>query len=509
MRRNRKCILLVSLLLIVGLLTGCQTTIDKSQDYINNHQPSGGTPMVTVNIFVPSDGTVSDAAVAAMAEQFNEITEEKYNTHVVFHLVDSKTYSNYITNKFGSVESAIESGTPTSAQPTTETGEDGVVRELYPVETEAQLDIFVINGLSMLTNFVNDGRVMDISDLAASKYYRDLCSPANESSISESIFWNSALAVHTCGNDGCTSVWGDEIPDYCPTSVKAENEKAAKDETYTVNYKPFAPVDEQLYYGVPSNFLIGNYEYLIVSREKAVQYGFIGYLYIEASENITAAEARVSAAQTAFDAVKGDSGHADYATLKAALEEKQAILSEAREILATVEADQIPEFIRYEENKAVLTNALKSMIQSAGLNAKDFHSTVRGDYRTRYTYTDTHHVTVVKAPTVTTEEIYTGMYCISSTCANPERAMEILVELNTNRDLHTIFQYGAEGVHFEKVQDDDGNTVIQIIENPTSTYTMDPRYSGNVACLYACPELGFDAEYAHYLFLQNKDAVKG
>ncbi len=506
--RSRRILSMIALVLVLSLaLVSCETAIDKSKDYINTHKPQEGRSMVTINMYIPSDGTLSSEAVLAMQEQFNEIVEEKYNTHVVFHLTDLKTYESYLKGEISRVTAALEDGAPTSLKPTVETNDQGVTQAVFPKEADAQLDIFVVNGLALLQNLVKQGFVRDITTEATSKYYRVLSNHTDESTISESIFWNAALGVYTCQNDGCTTVVGDP-PEYCPASVKSEDAAHEADPEHQVSYKAFGSTLSNNHYGIPSNSLVGQYTYLLIDRKVADQNDFIGYLFLEAKENLESASAAVSKAQKAFDEVKHDSGLPNYGSLKAALADASAIYDVAKAMFDTINAGGVPVSVVYEQNRAVVDNALKNMAKILGVSLSDITTTATGDYRTRLSYGDDYYVTVTKNPALTNADIFAGMFCISSQCANPDRAMEILVELNTNARLHTILQFGAEGIHYTVTTDENGNKIVALIDNPASKYSMHLKYTGNVSALYACPALGIDVEYAHYLYLQNKDASK-
>ena len=505
--RSRRILSIVAVMLLLCLmLVSCETAIDKSKDYIETHKPQQSKAMVTLNMYIPSDGTISSEAVLAMQEQFNEIVEAKYNTHVIFHLVDLYTYASYLNGEIDRVVQANEKGAPTSLKPTTETNDQGVTQTVYPKEAEAQLDIFVVTGLSMLQGLVDEGFVHDITTDATSKYYRELSTDANELSISESIFWNSAIEVRVCQNDGCTTVVG-EAPEYCPASVKSENALKENDPAHEVAYKEFGNTPTEKYYGIPSNSLVGQYTYQLINRELADRHDLIGYLYLEAQNNLETATSNRDKAQVAFDAVKHDSGLPNYASLKSALADATAIYEEALAISNQIKSNAIPESIVHDENKSVIQNALSKMVKVAGLTMSDVTKNVTGDYRARYSY-DGYYITVIKNPVVTDSELYEGMFCISSLCANPDRAMEILVELTNNAKLHTILQYGAEGIHYTVSMDEKGNHIVSLIETPASRYAMYLKYTGNISALYACPEKGIDTEYAHYLYLQNKDATR-
>ena len=142
-----------------------------------------------------------------------------------------------------------------------------------------------------------------------------------------------------------------------------------------------------------------------------------------------------------------------------------------------------------------------------------------GDYRARYSIpydgvnTDDYIVLVddseAKKPTLTYNELFTGMFCVSRTCENPARALEVIAELYTNKELHSILQYGVKNVTYTTTTDASGNvvSVAPIAEGPA--YSISPAYTGNILTLYPStdPSLGIDPENAYYIWLQNSEAA--
>ncbi len=509
MRKCRVWISILALLLVVMMLASCETAIDKSKDYLDNHKPSSGTPMVTINMYLPHDGTVSNEAVLQMQAQFNAITEAKYNTHVVFHMVASDQYADYLKEVSEDKIDAYRNGAPTSKLPSTVVGVDGVTRVEYPEEADAQMDIFVVNGLSMLNGYVNKQFVYDMTASATSKYYQQLSS-ADPLSISESIFWNSSLELHICENDGCL-VYADasEVPMHCPVSVYEEDAKHEKDPNYTVSYKSFGGKTTTCYLGIPSNSLVGEYTYLVIPKSVSDR-GFIGHLLNAVDAELTVVEQSIVAQQNALERLDttADNYASERDTILKKIADIQVTQGELLDMREEVGGGNVPLNAILTSRITVIKSAIKSYCKAEGISETDVSTTLTGDYRMRESYGDSHYVIVTENPVVTDDDIYEGMFCISRLTANADRAMQILVELNTNSELHTILQYGAKDVHYTLTEGTDGNQIVNLIDNPSSVYKMDHKYTGNISRLYACPQLGYDVNYAYYLYLHNANAVR-
>lgn len=146
-------------------------------------------------------------------------------------------------------------------------------------------------------------------------------------------------------------------------------------------------------------------------------------------------------------------------------------------------------------------------------------TTVQGDYRTRYEYSDDDYYVYVKdTPVLDTSRLYEGMFCISSMCRYKDRAMQVISEIYTNPALHTTLQYGASNITYKLLDTTYTSTqpgtagqqitvkTVEQIGDPAA-YQIDVKYTGNIVNLYTCSALGYDPEYGYYLSLQNKDAT--
>lgn len=88
-------------------------------------------------------------------------------------------------------------------------------------------------------------------------------------------------------------------------------------------------------------------------------------------------------------------------------------------------------------------------------------------------YAEDYFISVYDYPKASQEALFAGAFAISSYTANFDRAMEVIVALNTVTELRDILQYGVEGVHFNYNHD---GTVTKL----TDTYNMNILYTGNV-----------------------------
>lgn len=123
---------------------------------------------------------------------------------------------------------------------------------------------------------------------------------------------------------------------------------------------------------------------------------------------------------------------------------------------------------------------------------------VQGEWADVDGFEDNYYVKVLQNPQGTTENMYNGMFAVSTYTKNVARSMEILTYLNTRSDLRNLFGYGVEGVHYEL--DKDG-----VVKKLSNDYNMKLEYTGNTFIAY--PPEGTSADIWEVAKLHNLDLV--
>lgn len=207
----------------------------------------------------------------------------------------------------------------------------------------------------------------------------------------------------------------------------------------------------EVYYGIPCSYPVGEYKYLVVHKEYADRF-FLA-----------------------------DNFKADISVL----------------------ADK--------EKAQAAKSKLEAEITKLGQKPNDYIKEVVGnyEYRVDLQFDDNgteYYVCVLEKPSISYEDICSAMFCISKYTANLERSFEVLYELNVNPELHTILQYGAQGVNYNF---DARKQNISLIAGAPE-YNINLKYTGNYFCIYPiAPEdknlTGYEA--LKNANLQNADAT--
>ncbi len=111
-------------------------------------------------------------------------------------------------------------------------------------------------------------------------------------------------------------------------------------------------------------------------------------------------------------------------------------------------------------------------------------------------YNENYYAVVLQSPQGTVENVYNGMFAVSTYTKNAARAMEVITYLNTKSDLRNLFGYGIEGVHY--TVDSDG-----VVKKLNGDYNMKLEYTGN--CFLAYVPEGLPSNYWEIAKAHNID----
>ncbi len=405
--------------LVLGLMVSCgETEMEKVENYLKENKPTPEEPYVTLNMYIPANfdatnDTVMQDIVNAMQNEFNQVIEEKYRTRVIFHFIKEDVYE---TELLAQRDYALsQKDTPLKIEQTS-------IQDKYPKEDKIQFDIFVATSEKLVKDYAAAGAIFTKTEA--------------EGAISLTEVLNTTYLSKFCNENSQTSL----------PSIIYNN-----------------AVDNDVRYGVPANFLIGQYTYLAIDRAAADELFF---------EQITG---------TVSDRVNKLSANIDAAN---------ADITERG------------------ENKALY---VKDEIIISNLTEADLAQYPENKY---------YHL-VEQNPKLTTADIYKGMFCIASTCRYPGKALDVISELYNNKELHTTLQYGAEEVsyRYEEIEVEvDGKIEKKTVVVPIKTddgqlkYDVNPRYTGNITNLYECKDdtlfsgILLTREYLDRVYKQNLEA---
>ncbi len=108
---------------------------------------------------------------------------------------------------------------------------------------------------------------------------------------------------------------------------------------------------------------------------------------------------------------------------------------------------------------------------------------VEGGYSDVAKYEEDYYISVYEYPVATQKSVFAGAFAVSAYTEDLDRAMEVILCLNTVPELRNILQYGVEDVHYKVTDTDEDGNVISI-ERLNDDYVMDILHTGNSYIAY-------------------------
>ncbi len=420
---------------------------------------------MTLSIWgVKGEGT-TDEAIAAVEAAMSKITQAQFNTAIELNLYDEDEYKDALVDKMDTIQAQIDAekaeaaarkqaekeakkrGEEITKAETTETTADtaeqttldeyGLPTTLYPEVKDNQLDIFLITDYDMLTE-LNEKGVL--------------------SSLDEQISGSSKL-----------------IKQYIhPTIISAGK----------IGGKTVA---------IPNQQLVGEYTYMLVNKELFDKY-YWDIDNVSTLEDVYDFILDVKREEPEYQPLVGDVSpmNINYFSLNG----QKTVFGNMLGV-DKVSGDSFePMFLFSSTNWKKYIRLYKKLDIKGCIPTEEYTEftpetkfgigIMKGTEVDLAKYADNYHAVVLQVPQGTTENIYNGMFAVSTYTKNLQRSMEVLTYLNTESSLRNLFGYGIEGVHYTVGEDD----VVDVI---SEDYNMKLEYTGN--CFMAYVPEGQPADY--------------
>lgn len=404
---------------------------------------------MTITLYSIKDKSTTDEAVAQVQAALNKITEKEFNTHILLKMYTEDEYDDVIDQKVEAIkeqkikeeeeaaakkaaekaakEAAKAAGVDTTKATTEETttagdvtiiNEYGIEETVYPAENGTQLDIFLVRGITNLEDYAAESLLTSLDE---------------QLSIGSKIL---KQYIH-------------------PTFLSA-----AKVGSST--------------YAIPNNHVVGEYKYLLLDKSLVDKY----YYDPEDMTTLTSIEEFLK------DVAKNDK---DYIPLMnepdlntVYLTSEPSLLGAAMPKNAVAGTSAAPKNLL---SVASYANSFATLLNLRSINAigngaiddgnKYAAAIISGDPSTPELYKDNYYVNVYSQPTATNENVYSGMYAVSTYAADVARCMEVVSLFTTSSEFVNIFEYGVEGIHYE-IDEETG-----MINRLNNDYSVNMNYAGN------------------------------
>ncbi len=467
MNKKLLCLLLSVLMLFSVVLTGCGNKEDEDLVVLN----ADSTKTRTVVMAAITGESTTKEAITLVEEELNKISKTMYKTQIILKLMTEDKYESYIDSTYDALNQAKEEAEKaekearkaqiqkkrqqaiedakkkvrskwvtaesqeeeTSETQPTMTDEYGRVVLEYPDASENQLDILFITGVDMFYRFYDKDYLLPMDGSIESNAQKDL---------SKYIY---------------------------PTFMAAGR-------------------ISRVQYAIPSNQPLGYYTYFLVDKALADKYNFA------VPESV-----KLEDCEAFLDSVKQNESIApinevpDMQGLYYLTGEESpigSIVSESYQSSLDVKPENLflnDTYVSFRALKQKLINGnyIDANADKSAIKVVRAFQTTPEDLN----WSDNYYVALYSKPRASNDTLYSGMYAISSFSENPDRALEIINLLNTDRTFRNAYQYGVQGVHYTTYQETIGEKTYTKARMLNDDYSMNLFQTGNVYMAYVPEEL--------------------
>ncbi|MBE6542056.1 MAG: hypothetical protein E7672_06375 [Ruminococcaceae bacterium] len=456
--------LLLVLLMTIGTFTSCSdpSTTDDKVDAEADVEGAQRISM-TLSLWLPTSPNTTEEAIEQVSEAINRLTRARYDTAIELHLIPEDEYWETVENKTIEIKERIEAEELAEKERKKKEKEDklnGVesesATETEPKESEAET---IVNDLGIaIQQYPEVGaNQMDIILVQGYDNYKKFVDESYLQSLDAELSTTSKI-----------------LKQYIyPTYFELAN-------YYGV-------------YGVPNNHPASDAEYLLINKELVDEYDYHidnlqtfvqcgGFIKDIASQNLDGVIPLLSEVEPANIVYCGMND--DWSLISSQLNNTVGYKSDVTPINTLENADYLNAVLLMKE-----LNELGCVGDGTLEDGEKFAvGIVSGDASVIKEYEDEYYCVLHKAPMFEEEDVFGGMFAVSTYSKSLVRAMEIITYLNTNTEFRTVLQYGVEGVHWEYA--DDNETIIDVISDD---YQMNILHTGNAYMTYPGEGIGLDA----------------
>ena len=477
---NKKLLsLFLAIMMVLSMLAGCSSqsegdeTVEASADTEESSRIS-----MTLTLWIPTSEDTTEEAVLAAQDYINSLTQTKFDTAIELHAIPEDEYQEAIDARMEEIaakkeeealaeeaareaakalkeqdgeEETVAEGEESESEEDEETyvNDLGITVVKYPEVEDTQMDIFLVRGYENYTRYIEEGAIQQLD-----------AELSGTSKILKTYIYPTFL---TLANQGGT-------------------------------------------YAIPNNRPVGEYEYLLVNKELVEAYDY------DESDLDTLIKCEDFIMDIGYQNLDGvipllDWYDASNMVYWSSTGEGWSLLASQITSVMDYNVQCMPKSVI---SNTIYTNTLLMMkrLDEAGYigdgtvaeGEKFAVGIVKGSPEVLEQYGEEYYSTIYTRPMADEEDIYGNMFAGSTYSKSLARYMEIITYLNTDTELRTALQYGAEGVHWQ-IDPENEDAIISLSDD----YKMDIYTTGNVYMTY--PDYGKTMADWDYGKQQNLDSM--
>ena len=523
MKKRVLCFILALVMVLPLVLVSCdsQSEADRMKEIILGTEGDETERAYTLSLWIPTnkitiEGVTADLSelsqkdrkalqkdnpeiyeflvrVDAVEDALNKIlVSRNYYTHIDIVPVNDNFYEKAIDDRFDSMSKVSKPGDMNKRGDSDEykndvteeiVGDSTLYKLLYRPVDKKQLDLFLIRSYDKYVSYIKSNYILALNNLTAIE-------PTEENPDSPSL----------------------PASNYITSTGKYYGiYKFIRQEF--LNQMKYGEKD--LIYALPNNHLYAEtYQYILLNKGLLEKYD--GVVDIENAESYDDMLAQLKAF-VEFSATQADENGNDYQGLVGSPTDAPYYIFADKENMygGQLGSDKLnfvysdPNFVNYVsmykelELSGLATSELKSN-ESAAVQIINATSKEIANYKNNY------DVIVSKVPVVTSEDLYSSMFAISTFSIDFDRSMKMLYLLQTDSEIRTLIQYGIEDEDYNiQTLLDKNNKEYEIITLRDTAYknAFEVMYTGN--SYYTYPSNNSEIDDWDYVKETNLDVTVG
>ncbi len=471
MKRKLVCILLcLACVVTCGIFAGCEDveTNTPADGSTGTDTSSVDRSSMTLTLWVPTSDDTTEEAIYAVEEAINAITQAEFDTAVKLYAIPTSQYDKTVKERLELIQKRTEEEEQLAIDKRKEEIEAAKNGETLVEESTAyenpNMDgdlSLVVRGASGYSNVEkNQMDIFLIRGEADFNYYADN-------------FFLSELNEEISGNSKVLNTY--IFPDFLTA----------------------ATIDGTLY-GIPNNHEVGEFTYFLVNKR------LVAEEYLDPDKLTSLADCESFIEDVAnyhkdVTPVYGDYSPSYYRFWSGNDQDTFSVLASRvtyETKIENVSFDNIFTINNYTKNYSLYKKFKEKNYVSTGDVAEFGVGYVTCTADEVKQYEDDYYINIFKRPMGTSADYLENVFAVSNYTKSTSRSMEIITMLNTDTELRTILQYGAEGIHW-KYDEENSDIIVKLSDE----YKMNIYETGNLYMTY--PDYGVGLDYWETAKQQN------
>lgn len=471
MKRKLVCILLcLACVVTCGIFAGCEDveTNTPADGSTGTDTSSVDRSSMTLTLWVPTSDDTTEEAIYAVEEAINAITQAEFDTAVKLYAIPTSQYDKTVKERLELIQKRTEEEEQLAIDKRKEEIEAAKNGETLVEESTAyenpNMDgdlSLVVRGASGYSNVEkNQMDIFLIRGEADFNYYADN-------------FFLSELNEEISGNSKVLNTY--IFPDFLTA----------------------ATIDGTLY-GIPNNHEVGEFTYFLVNKR------LVAEEYLDPDKLTSLADCESFIEDVAnyhkdVTPVYGDYSPSYYRFWSGNDQDTFSVLASRvtyETKIENVSFDNIFTINNYTKNYSLYKKFKEKNYVSTGDVAEFGVGYVTCTADEVKQYEDDYYINIFKRPMGTSADYLENVFAVSNYTKSTSRSMEIITMLNTDPELRTILQYGAEGIHW-KYDEENSDIIVKLSDE----YKMNIYETGNLYMTY--PDYGVGLDYWETAKQQN------